>query len=252
MPLSSSSQTMSPAVDASLPAPEAVGARDVDDAEPADAAGRSGTIRPDVAAPATSATRELCLRKPSLVSGADLPESGCGGGGGRRRRADGGAVVRVSDESSVCSAWEGMPRTGSRGALASKDSRIAVVGTFGPRCKDWPPSALLPRREGNSFVVVPAEIEEALPKYRPVKASQRHSEEEGACDTHEERRKEGRVLAAAAINATAAESLLIMPPAVAAQATFCRLLPRRQHNTTAVAVAQLLAPLARCLTRRWR
>ena len=189
MPLSSSNQTMSPPVDASLPAPEALGGRDVDDdAEPAAAAGRPGTIRPDVAAPARSATRELCLRKPSLVSGAALPESGCGGGGGGGggRRADGGPVVRVSDESGVGSAWEGVPRKGSRGALASKDSRIAVVRPFESRCKDWLPSALLPRRGWNSFVVVPAEVEEALPKYRPVKALQRHSEGEGACDTNED------------------------------------------------------------------
>lgn len=256
MPLSSSSQTKSPAVDDCPPAPEAVGARDVDDdAERAAAAGRSGTIRPDVAAPATSATRELFRRKSTLVSGDVLSESGWGsggGGGGRGRRADGGAVVVVSDESSVGSAWEGMPRKGSRGgALASKDIRIAVVATFGPGCNAWPPSAPLPRREGISLVEEPAELEEALPKYRPVKALQPHSPGEGACDTDEEGRKEYRVLAAAAMNATAAESLLATPPAVAAaQATFCRVLPRRQHNTTAVVVAQLLVPLARCLTRR--
>lgn len=234
MPLSSSNQTMSPAVDVSPPAPEAVGARDVDDAERAAAAGRSGAIRPDVAAPATSATRELCLRKPSLVSGAALSGSGRSGGGGGG--ADSGAVVVVADESRVGSAWEGMARKGSRGALASKDSRIAVFGIFGPRFNAWSPSALLRRRAVISSVVVSAEVEEALPKYRPVKALQPRSRGEGACDTDEEGRTEGRLLAAAAMNATSEESLLITPT-VAVQATFCRVLPSIQYNTTAVVVA---------------
>lgn len=91
-------------------------------------------------------------------------------------------------------------------------------------------------------------VEEALTKYRPVKALQPHSLGEGARDIDEEGRKEDRVLAIAAMYATAAELLLITPPA-AAQATLCRVLPRRQHNTTAAVVAQPLVLLARCLTR---